>query len=757
MGAGPRAAGGHVSRRSERDSRSGSVLLTALLWLTLVAASAGAGRLFVGVGWLVQLAVAAAVVLAVPAVARALRAHPVVPPILGTLAAVGVLTAMFVPARALLFVVPTPGAVAQAKALAEGGFVSIAQQGLPAVADAGISFLLIGGVVVLTWAADLFAFSIRLPALTGLFPAALLAVPAVIDPSDVSWASLVVTAVAYAGVLAVSATPERRKGSRVAPATAVPSLAIVTVVVVGAGLLAGSATGYARTTASSGVSGALFNGAIDPVVALGSDLRRPNPVTVLRYATDSDLPVYLRVLTVSDFDGENWGPSDTEQTAAIDAPIPPEGLGEGVAREAEEVDVSIETLRSTWLPVPYPVSSLSGVGESWLQDVQDGSIRGEATTRAGDDYEVQALRLAPDPQQLVDAPAPTGVDRYLSLPDDVPEIVRSTALEVTVDAPTGYDRARALQSFFRSSEFRYSEQTPAEEGYDGDGVGVLAAFLDAREGYCVHFASAMAVMARELGIPSRLAIGYQPGSVVPSRGNDLTSYRVLSSDLHAWPELYFEGVGWLPFEPTPSRGAPASYTLPSATASTRPATPGSTPSAAPGASSAPAESGAASAATPTPTAGAIDDTATSAAPAVTLWVLLLLVLLVPWLLRVLQRTLRRRAARAGSSEAAWAELLASARDLGIPVESGESPRAQEAHIACELDDVSRESLRGLRERIERRRYAPQATEVESWDTAAAVVAALRGSAGPRRRILAALVPRSALDPLARFGRRRSDL
>nr|WP_272914908.1 DUF3488 and transglutaminase-like domain-containing protein [Rathayibacter iranicus] len=728
-----------------------------MLWLAIVAAAAGAGRLFVGVGWLVQLAVAAAVVLAVPAAARALRSHPVVPPILGTLAAVGVLTAMFVPARALLFVVPTPGAVAQAKALAEGGFVSIAQQGLPAVADAGISLLLIGGVVVLTWAADLFAFSIRLPALTGLFPAALLAVPAVIDPSDVSWASLVVTAVAYAGVLAVSATPERSKGWRVAPAASLPSLAIVTVVVIGAGLLAGSATGYARTTASSGVSGALFNGAIDPVVALGSDLRRPNPVTVLRYATDSDLPVYLRVLTVSDFAGENWGPSDTEQTAAIDAPIPPEGLGEGVPREAEEVDVSIETLRSTWLPVPYPVSSMSGVGESWLQDVQDGSIRGEATTRAGDDYEVQALRLAPDPQQLVDAPAPTGLDRYLVLPDDVPEIVRSTALEATVDAPTGYDRARALQSFFRSSEFRYSEQTPAEEGYDGDGVGVLAAFLDAREGYCVHFASAMAVMARELGIPSRLAIGYQPGSVVPSRGNDLTSYRVLSSDLHAWPELYFEGVGWLPFEPTPSRGAPASYTLPSATASTRPATPGATPSAAPGASSAPAEIGAASAATPTPTAGAIDDTATSAAPAVTLWVLLLLVLLVPWLLRVLQRTLRRRAARAGSSEAAWAELLASARDLGIPVESGESPRAQEAHIAPELNAAARESLCRLRERIERRRYAPQSTEAESWDAAAAVVAALRGSAGPGRRTFAALVPRSALDPLARFGRRRSDL
>ncbi|KZX20380.1 DUF3488 and transglutaminase-like domain-containing protein [Rathayibacter tanaceti] len=645
-----------MSRRSERDPRSGALLLSAMLGLAIVAAAAGTGRLLVGVGWLVQLAVAVSVVLVVPAIARAFRVHPVLPPVLGTLAAGGVLTAMFAPTQALLFVVPTPAAVAQARALAEGGFTSIAQQGLPAVADEGISFLLIGGVVVVTWAADLFAFSVRLPALAGLFPAALLAVPAIIDPSDVSWPSLIVTALAYAGVLAVSAAPSARAGRRAWAATALPSLATVTVVVVGAGLLAGSATGYTRTTAASGVSGALFNGSIDPVVALGNDLRRPNPVTVLRYSTDSELPVYLRVLTVSDFDGDDWAPSETEETAAIDTPIAPEGLSAGVPRDAEEVEVSIETLRSQWLPVPYPVASLSGVGDGWLQDVQDGSIRGDATTRAGDDYEVEALRLAPDPRQLLDAPAPQGQDRYLALPDDVPEVVRSTALEVTAEATTGYDRARALQTYFRSSAFRYSEQTPAEEGYDGDGVGVLAAFLETREGYCVHFASAMAVMARELGIPSRLAIGYQPGSVVPSAGSELTAYRVLSSDLHAWPELYFEGVGWLPFEPTPSRGAPASYTLPSATASTGPNVPGSAAGSAPDASSAPEAAPTPTAASPTPTAGAVGATGSATASPATLWLLLLLLLLVPWLLRVVRLRLRRSAARRGSIEAAWAEL-----------------------------------------------------------------------------------------------------
>ncbi|QHC67003.1 hypothetical protein GSU68_10815 [Rathayibacter sp. VKM Ac-2759] len=736
---------------TRRDGRAGSVLLSVLFWVAIVAAASGTGRLLTGVGWLVQLSIAVGLVLAVPAGARALRAHPVVPPILATLTAVVVVTAMFVPARSLLFVVPTPSALADARALAQSGFTSIAQQGLPAVADDGIAFLLVGGVVVLAWATDLFAFSVRLPALAGLFPAALLAVPAVIDPADVSWPSLVLTALAYAAILAVSARPRRTGARRPSFPSAAPALAVVGVVVVAAGLLAGSASGYVRSSTSSGVSGTLFNGSIDPVVALGADLRRPDPVTVLRYATDSDLPVYLRVLTVSDFEGENWAPSATEETAPIDAPIAPEGLSESVPRLSEEVDVSVETLRSQWLPVPYPVESLSGVGDGWLQDVQDGSIRGDATTRAGDDYDVQALRLEPDPQQLLDAPAPAGLERYLSLPDDVPEIVRATAADVTADDTTAYDQARSLQSYFRSSEFTYSEDTPAEEGYDGDGVGVLEAFLTVREGYCVHFASAMAVMARELGIPSRLAIGYQPGSVVPSSDSDLTTYRVMSSDLHAWPELYFEGVGWLPFEPTPSRGAPASYTLPSATSSTGSSTPGAEASAAPGTTAEASAAPTASAATPTATAGALGGSAATSAPAVTAWVLLLLVLLVPWLLRVVQRALRRRSAAGGSTEAAWTELLASARDLGIPVESTATPRSQEALIASSLgSDEARADLRTLRQTLERVRYAPVAAgSGSSWDASTRVVAELRAEAGVPRRVFAAVLPRSVFAPQQR--------
>lgn len=746
-----------MSRQRDRGTRAGFALLSVLLWLAIVAAASGIGRLLTGSGWLAQTALAVGLVLSVSTAARALRAHPVIPPVLAGVTSVVVVTAMFVPARAALFVIPTPGAVEDAQRLAQVGLTSIAQQGLPAVADTGIAFLLVTGVVVLAWAADLVVFSVRLPSLMGVFLAVLLAVPAVIDPTEVSWPSLVVTVLVYTAILAVSVRPQREH--RLTLASVAPTVAVVGVVVIAASVLSGAAAGYVRSPMSSSVSGTLFNGSIDPVVALGNDLRRPNPVPVLRYTTDSNRPVYLRVLTVSGFEGEDWAPTDTEETASIDAPITPEGLRDDVPRLVEKVTVSIETLRSQWLPVPYPVASLDGVGDGWLQDVQDGSIRGDTTTRAGDQYDVQALRLEPDPQLLLDAPIATGLDQYLSVPEDVPESVGATAAQVTAGDTNAYDRARSLQAFFRSSQFTYSEDTPAEEGYDGDGVGVLDAFLKIREGYCVHFASAMAVMARQLGIPSRLAIGYQPGTVVPSQDSDVAAYRVMSSDLHSWPELYFEGVGWLPFEPTPSRGAPAPYSLPSATSSSGSSTPdtsGTTASeATPEATAAPTATAPTSSASP----GASGRTGAISAMSFSAWLLLLPLFLVPWLLRVVQRASRRNAAAAGSSEAAWSELLASARDLGVRIDDRSTPRAQEALIAdAGVEGMqAREALRTLRRIIERARYAPRTEDhASTWSLASRVIAVMRADAGVQRRLLAAVVPHSVFGTFAKRWRPQAE-
>ena len=103
----------------------------------------------------------------------------------------------------------------------------------------------------------------------------------------------------------------------------------------------------------------------------------------------------------------------------------------------------------------------------------------------------------------------------------------------------------ALQDWFRAN-FQYSLDVP-----QGHSTSAVEAFLRQRIGYCEQFAGTFAAMARGLGIPARVAVGYTPGLLQPDG-----SRSVLGKNSHAWPEIWFDGLGWVGFEPTPGRGAP---------------------------------------------------------------------------------------------------------------------------------------------------------------------------------------------------------
>ena len=136
-------------------------------------------------------------------------------------------------------------------------------------------------------------------------------------------------------------------------------------------------------------------------------------------------------------------------------------------------------------------------------------------------------------------------DVVLELPDNVPGVVSDLATEVTAGATTDYDRMIALQDWFRN-EFTYDLTVAASD--DGDAIEM---FLQTRSGSCEQFASTFAVMARTLGIPSRVAVGFTPGEL-----NADGSYSVFGKNSHAWPEVWFDGIGWVAFEPTPQRAIP---------------------------------------------------------------------------------------------------------------------------------------------------------------------------------------------------------
>lgn len=136
--------------------------------------------------------------------------------------------------------------------------------------------------------------------------------------------------------------------------------------------------------------------------------------------------------------------------------------------------------------------------------------------------------------------------QYLQLPAALPGRVSALSAELTAGAVNRYAAVAAVQSYLRSS-YPYTLDTRIPPG----ATDFVDDFLfTAKQGYCVHFASAMTVLLRSSGIPARYVQGYGPGT--PERGGTRPArFLVTQADAHAWVEVYFPGAGWVPFDPTP--------------------------------------------------------------------------------------------------------------------------------------------------------------------------------------------------------------
>ena len=134
-------------------------------------------------------------------------------------------------------------------------------------------------------------------------------------------------------------------------------------------------------------------------------------------------------------------------------------------------------------------------------------------------------------------------DKYLGLPASGQERTRDLARELTKDAATPYDAVLALNEHLKNN-YPYDLSIPPQR----ESMDAVEYFLfEEGRGYCEQFSSSLAVMARSLGIPTRIATGYVSGEYNPFTG----LYQVKASDAHAWVEVYFPGHGWSTFDPTP--------------------------------------------------------------------------------------------------------------------------------------------------------------------------------------------------------------
>ena len=137
-------------------------------------------------------------------------------------------------------------------------------------------------------------------------------------------------------------------------------------------------------------------------------------------------------------------------------------------------------------------------------------------------------------------------ERYLALPEAVQQRVIDLAREVTRNAPTSYAKAHAIETYLRTFKYELNLPAPPENRELSDYF-----LFELQKGYCDYYATSMVVMARAVGIPARLAIGYSQGSYDP----DQQEFTVAEDNAHSWVEIYFTGIGWVPFEPTAARNA----------------------------------------------------------------------------------------------------------------------------------------------------------------------------------------------------------
>ena len=173
----------------------------------------------------------------------------------------------------------------------------------------------------------------------------------------------------------------------------------------------------------------------------------------------------------------------------------------------------------------------------------------------GGRYQVRAEIADPTIAELEAAGAnyPAWVqDRYLEVPKNIQAVIQMLAEQVTKGQSTPYDQAEAITNYLRNT-IQYSTTIPSPPLGEDPAVWVL---FDYKKGFCNYYASAEILMLRSIGIPARLAVGFAEGET----NNDLlsdhpnrTSYTVLNRDAHAWPEVYFPGIGWVEFEPTVSQ------------------------------------------------------------------------------------------------------------------------------------------------------------------------------------------------------------
>jgi transglutaminase-like putative cysteine protease len=281
----------------------------------------------------------------------------------------------------------------------------------------------------------------------------------------------------------------------------------------------------------------------------------------IRYQLEVPQPVSYRITLVG-----------SEAELAMQAESLPPDLREVVWRLREMKSASHDTLTESDIRVALPEDVMVVSWDSGMEGVETFtverqvpisantvSVRTVDPVSAGSSYWATISVSTATESDLLGAG--TGypgwiLDRYLQLPDTMPPRVIELAQQLTKDIETPYEKAIAIQDYLRTLNYTLDIEAPP---HGTDGVDYF--LFETQKGYCQYFASAMTVLLRASGVPSRMVAGYGPGEMTEQYGpGDMTGHgsaawqdTFVVRNPHAWTEAFFPGYGWIPFEPTPTR------------------------------------------------------------------------------------------------------------------------------------------------------------------------------------------------------------
>jgi transglutaminase-like putative cysteine protease len=293
-------------------------------------------------------------------------------------------------------------------------------------------------------------------------------------------------------------------------------------------------------------------------LSLVADLRAAevSDPEVQMFVAQSPVPTYWQVGILDVFNGSSWVAASLE-TAALNGQTPtvspatptlPAQFDEFTAK------ITVDKYSGRLLPAP-PLAQEVSSNDSNLESatIDDGlGVSIDSPVGPGDTYAITAALTTVPPASSnptfasIDAGLGATASEYLHLPNGIPVQVVYDTRAAVAGAKTPLQDVQALVNYFRGGTFNYTLDPPAVPPNQNP----LVFFLDnSREGYCQQFAAAFGVMARELHIPVRLAVGFTSGHLLGRTGD---TYAIDGSDAHVWPEVYLgPSIGWLSVDPTP--------------------------------------------------------------------------------------------------------------------------------------------------------------------------------------------------------------